>query len=314
MKLPLQLRWRRGPDMPLRKGGYVQSVMIQQKVYIGGENDSFNRHKNDHKVMEYDILSGKWSTLPPYRARDFGMAKINNQLVLVGGLEQYSRIKLLGTWRAESKEWTHPYPEMPTARSQCSAVTYNQWLVVAGGWSKQIDCLSSVEIMDTINKQWYTGPPTPTAWTSMKTATVGDTCYFMGGYTSEKGEFFATITNKVYSVSLSALTSQLLNPKSATKGKGQIWKEVSKLQVFLSTPLSINGSLLALGGRKDHEVMTAIYLYQPETREWVKVGDLPPQHYQCTSVMISDREILVAGGSQNVTGTELERTDIAVIE
>ena len=276
--------------------------MVQQKVYVGGGNTTiYAAHHDDYIVMEYDTLSGKWSMLPPYRACDFGMAKINNQLVLVGGYEQDSKIKLLGAWRAESKEWTHPYPEMPTARSHCSAVTYNQWLVVTGGRSEQENYLSSVEIMDTINKQWYTGPPTPTAWTNMKTATVGDTCYFMGGYTSEKGECIGTVTNKVYSVSLSALTSQLLNPKSVTKGKGQIWKEVSELQVFRSTPLSINGSLLALGGWKGHAV-TAIHLYQPETGEWVKVGDLPPQHDECTSVMISDREILVAGGWENGQG------------
>ena len=303
MKLPLRLRWRRGPDMPLGKGGYVQSVRVKEKVYIGGEDDTWHTHENDYIVMEYDTLSEKWATLPPYRAHHFGMTNINNQLVLVGGYEKHSSIKLLGAWRAESKEWTHPYPEMPTAHSRCSAVTYNQWLVVAGG---KLDHLSSVEIMDTINKQWYTGPPTPTEWISMKTATVGDMCYFMGGYTT-----FGD--NKVYSVSLSALTSQLLNPKSATKGKGQIWKEVSGLQVSRATPLSINGSLLALGGWKNHELVTEIHLYQPETGEWVKVGDLLPQHYQCTSVMISDREILVAGW-HNVTATGLKRTDIAVIE
>ena len=281
--------------------------MVQQKVYVGGGNTTSTTNVNDYIVMEYDTLSRKWATLPPYRARFFGMAKINNQLILVGGHE-IKRIKSLGAWRAESKKWTHPYPEMPTARSRCSAVTYNEWLVVAGGlidgMSEQKYCLSTVEIMDTINKQWYTGPPTPVSWYSMKTATVGDTCYFMGEY---------GLSDKVYSVSLSTLTFQLLNPKSATKGKGQIWKEVSGLQVCKSTPLSINGSLLALGGWKDHAV-TAIHLYQPETGEWVKVGDLPPQHYQCTSVMISDREILVAGGCQNVTETGLKRTDIAVIE
>ena len=290
--------------MPLRKAGYIQSVRVQQKVYVGGE-DTTSYARENYIVMEYDTLSGKWVTLPPYRARHFGMTNINNQLVLVGGDEQDSKIKLLGAWRAESKKWTHPYPEMPTARSHCSAVTYNQWLVVAGGTSEQGNYLSSVEIMDTINKQWYTGPPTPTAWTSMKTATVGDMCYFMGGYTR-----FGDSTNKVYSVSLSALTSQLLNPKSATKGEGQIWKEVSGLQVSESTPLSINGSLFALGGCKDYEPVTAIHLYQPEIVEWVKVGELPPQHYQCTSVMISDREILVAGGWHN----EIQkRTDIAVL-
>ena len=42
---------------------------------------------------------------------------------------------VLHVWRAESKEWTHPYPDMPTARSQCSAVAYNEWSAVAGGWN-----------------------------------------------------------------------------------------------------------------------------------------------------------------------------------
>ena len=43
--------------------------------------------------------------------------------------------------------------------------------------------LSSVEVMNTDSKQWYAGPPTPTPWSHMKTAIVGDTCYFMSGYT-----------------------------------------------------------------------------------------------------------------------------------
>lgn len=42
--------------------------------------------------------------------------------------------------------------------------------------------LSSVEVVNTITKQWYAAPPTPTPWSYMKTAIVGDTCYFMGGY------------------------------------------------------------------------------------------------------------------------------------
>ena len=254
-------------------------------------------------VMEYDTLSGEWATLPPYRTCYFGMAKINNQLVLVGGLEHDNKVKFLGAWRPESQEWTHPYPDMPTASIQCSAVSYERWLVVTGGWYKK-----SVEIMDTIDKQWYSAPSTPISWIMMKTATVGDTCYFMGGFTAEG--FAAFDTDMVYSVSLSTLTSQLLNPSSA-QGERSIWKEVSGLQLTLSTPLSINGSLLALGGQKDCEPVTAIHLYQPETGEWLKVGNVPPQHDECTSVMISDREILVAGGRYREIKNK--RTDIAVI-
>ena len=42
--------------------------------------------------------------------------------------------KVLGLWRADSKEWTHPYPDMPTARAQGSAVVYKECMVSGDWW------------------------------------------------------------------------------------------------------------------------------------------------------------------------------------
>ena len=164
--------------MPFGMTGYVQSVVVQGRVYVGGGRAGYG--SDDHNiVMEYDISSGKWAKLPPYRACDFAMTVINNQLVLVGGWEHGVQSKVLGVWRAESKEWTHPYPDMPTARSHCSAVVYNEWLVVAGGKGYGRVMLSCFEVMNTDNKQWFAGPATPSSWSHMNTAIVGDTCYFI---------------------------------------------------------------------------------------------------------------------------------------
>ena len=278
-------------------------------MYVGGGYAGFGS-ANDYIVMTYDISTGKWTTLPPYRAQDFAMTSINNQLVLVGGHGRYKRgggiSKVVGVWDADNKQWTHPYPEMHTARSLCSAVVHNEWLVVAGGVSASDERLSSVVVMNTNSKQWYAGPPTPIPWHSMKTATVGDKCYFMGGYNA-----IGLSTNTVYSVSLSALTTGL---NSSTR-KGQIWKEISGLQTRYSTPLSISGSLLAVGGTdKDSKALTAIHLYQPDTGEWVKVGDLPTPRWKCTCAMITDREMVVAGGmSRSSGGDRQKRMDISSI-
>ena len=159
--------------------------------------------------------------------------------------------------------------------------------------------LSSVEVMNTVTKQWHAAPLTPTPWTQMKTAIVGDTCYFMGGFTGIGS--ITPATTKVYSVSLPALISQLLSQGSGKKGRQhQIWKETPELQIIFSTPLSISGFLLAVGEMdKDRQAATAIHLYQPDTGEWVKVGDLPTPRYKCTCAMIADREMLVAGGRDN---------------
>ena len=242
-------------------------------------------------VMTYDISAGKWATLPPYRTRHFAMTAVDNHLVLVGGRgRDGDRSKVLGVWSEDSKKWTHPYPDMTTPRLSCSAVVYKQHLVVAGGRGVgDSRRLSSVEVMNTDTKLWYAGPPTPMAWSSMKTAIVGETCYFMGGWIE------GSSSNKVYSVSLPALVPQL---KSDSSRSAQTWKELPRLPVTRAAPLSISGSLLAVGGwDKDGKTgVSALHLYQPDAGQWVKVADMPTPRHACTCIMITDKKLLVVGG------------------
>ena len=150
---------------------YVQSV----RLYVGG-GFAFG---NKQTVMIYNISSGEWATLPPYRTQLF--CNGSNQ-VLIGGekciVSDGSRV--LGVWEADHKVWTHPYPELSTQRKKCSVVTYNQWLVVAGSYPYLH--AFPIEVLNTESKRWYAGPTTPIPWSSMKRAVVGDMGYFMGGY------------------------------------------------------------------------------------------------------------------------------------
>ena len=283
LKLPLQLKWRHGPDMPFRMSTSIQSVQVQGTLYVGGGYAGAG--DSAYTVMAYDIGAGKWATLPPYSTCYFAMTVIDNHLVLVGGRgRHYSESNILGVWRASSKEWTYPYPDMATPRRSCSAVTYKLWLAVMGGMGDG-GRLSSVEVMNTDTKQWYDGPPTPIAWTEMKTAIVGDMCYFMGGYVEGTG-----YTDKVYNVSLPALVSQLSSAKDT-----QTWKEMLRLPVTHAAPLSISGTLVAVGGLdKDGKALSALHLYQPDAGQWIKVADMPIARYHCTSIMTT--ELVVAGG------------------
>ena len=291
--------------MPFRIS-YIQSVQVQGTVYVGGGFAA--KDDNEYIVMTYDISAGKWATLPPYSTRWFGVTAIDDHLLLVGGVTDVGRdgspSKMLGVWSEESKKWTHPYPDMTTLRYTCSAFTFMHWLVVAGGEGAGGRKLSSVEVMNTDTKQWYAGPPTPIAWSIMKTAIVGDTCYFMGGYI---GGEQASI---VYGASLPALISQL-NSDSSAKDT-QTWKELPQLPVALTAPLSIRGSLLAVGGGdKDGKTsVSAVHLYQPDVGQWVKIADMPTPRETPTCIMITKNELLVAGG---YNGRYLATTDIAQV-
>ncbi len=68
-----------------------------------------------------------------------------------------------------------------------------QRTIVAGGDNGEY--LSCVDVMNIDTKEWYSGPPAPRGYSSMKTATVGDTCYYMGGDAGDA-------TKDVYRVSL----------------------------------------------------------------------------------------------------------------
>lgn len=109
----------------------------------------------------------------------------------------------------------------------------------------------------------------------------------------------------VYGVSIPVLVSQSENFSEDSR----IWKEIAELQYVLSSPLSIRGSLLAVGGLEDSKAVSAILLYQPDTGVWEKVGELPTPRCRHTCLMITDRKLLVAGGTS--CG---ERVDIAEID
>ena len=287
MTFPLQLDWRRGDDMPFSMNTYIQSVEVDGTVYVGG--GYVDKCEDGSIVMAYDMQSCKWHTLPPYSARAFAMTTINNKLILVGGNDHGSVVDQLGVWKTDSNQWTRPFPAMPTPRICPSVTSYKHWLVVAGGFRE--GSLSTVEVLDIDFKQWSTAPSTPIPWYRMKSTIIGDTWHLMGG--SQGG----TDTTDVYSVSLEALVSHSASDSS------KLWNKIAPLNCGGSSPLSLGGSLLALGV---HDIkkgsVSTIQRYAPETNTWVPAGKLPlplgklPLPLQnCTCIMTAGR-LHVFGG------------------
>ena len=76
---------------------YIQSVIIQEMMYVGGGYAlSIN---NRYIVMTYNVISQEWSQLPQYTARYFAMTVVHNKLTLVGGCGRNDRYtNTLGVW------------------------------------------------------------------------------------------------------------------------------------------------------------------------------------------------------------------------
>ncbi len=284
--------------MPVAMNGYIQSVEINDTVYVGG--GLTDRDEDEYIVMAYNTQSCQWHTLPPYSTRLFAMTTINNKLVVVGGINiDLSDSSELGEWQSDSNQWTRPFPPMPTLHYWPSATSYKHWLVVAGGYHR--DCLQIVEVLDVSNMQWSTGPPTPTPWVRMKSTTIGDTWYLMGGRCEK---LWQNITD-VYSVSLVALVSR------SSSDSSNIWNKLPSLNCTDSCPLNIGGSLLAVGGEdmKSKKSVSTIQRYDPETNTWVQAGQLPHAVYGCTCIMTSGK-VHVMGGYDGKTGLKVLFTSL----
>ena len=269
----------------------AQLVVMEGKVYLGGGGIG----SKGYAVVVYDPQRQTWSKLPKYENRGFRMAVINNQLTLIGGAAQgQKQSNKIGVWNQKINCWTTPYLPMPTARWRSSVITYDKWLVVAGGHTNR-ESVDTVEILDTSTNHWYSAPPLPQHCGSMTSALLGDTWYLLGG-----SQYGPKPIKDMFSVSLPILISQATQPpkKSATPKPHSPWQKLADPPLVYSCGFAFHGSLLAAGGRDDHgKPSSAIHLYQPASNDWVKAGNLPIAVYECTSTVLPTGEFIILGGS-----------------
>ncbi|XP_064388794.1 uncharacterized protein LOC135336847 [Halichondria panicea] len=178
---PLTLKWRRGKDMPFKMGTSVQSVVIGDTAYVSGSGAD-----NDHDTcIVMKLEQDQWTKLPEYTAMHFAMTSLANRLVLVGGhdVRSYERTNQLAVF--ESVEWTYPYPPMNIARDSSTAVSFNDHIIVAGGWDDKGRTFS-VEVLDVASRRWYIAQSLPNPRSVLKSTLIGNILYLMGGYDTGK--------------------------------------------------------------------------------------------------------------------------------
>ena len=274
--------------MPIKTSRSVQSVIIGDTVYVGGGN-AYNNH-DMYEVMKLE--QDQWTKLPEYTAKYFPMTSLANQLVLVGGkdLRNNKRTNQLAVFG--SGEWTHPYPPMNIARSSSTAVSFNNHIIVAGGTDDEGRIFSSVEVLDVASRRWYIAQSLPNPRSKLTSTLIGNTLYLMGGM-----DHTLRPTKTVHHVDLNELIAKALSNLDTPT----IWQTLPEVPLVWSAPLSIGRSLLAVGGADDRFYpSSSIHLYQPDTRRWVKVGDLPTARYCCTCSVLPSGDVIVAGG-QTIT-------------
>ena len=277
---------------------YPHCVVMDRTVYVGGGYTSYD---DEHSVLKYDLDTDNWSRLPRYQYMWFAVSIINSRLTLVGGRDDGRKVtNQLAVYEPSSQHWTYPYHPMPTPRYSPAVVMYDIWLLVAGGCDAGGRDLATVELLNTSTNQWLAASSLPTPCGLLTSAIVDDHGYVV------------TASKQVYRVSLPDIVSQTVDQSTASKSPA-LWRRLpADTPLSCSTAISLRGYLIAVGGSHDNRTRTYIHLYQPESEQWTKVGDLPNVREYCSCVVLPSGELLVAGGQESY-GQRTSRVDVASV-
>ena len=270
----------------------AQVVVVGGKVYIGGGV----AEGSHYKILEYTIQGGHWREIVTPVAW-FGMAVVNNQLLVIGGEDEEGR-DTNQVWALDSAsgDWKQPFPAMPTARWGLSAVVYKRWVLVVGGYRERC-----VEVLDTATNKWYVATPLPDDALRPSLTVIQDTLYVVWG-------------RPAVSLSIPILISDAVSQRPTTHASSS--PQSTKWQPLPDTPTinpattSLQGSLVAVGGDLPS---SSIAMYLPHMEQWLEVAQLPTPHQYCTCAILPETQQLMVIGGQDENEKYVKNIDLCTL-
>ena len=284
---------------------------LDGKVYIAARDGEC--YYSD--PLMYDSHKNEWSLLPslPYASFSLVAVPSKKQLLAIGGVTTDGTFKVNGivfAWDEDNKKWTTPYPNMPTARCYSSSIYHKSKVIVAGG----VTCLNplavtgAVEVLHIIERSsWFAKP----YWTMVEQLPhvvrevvpliIDDNLYITVGYDNDNESTCNIITTSL---------PELLQSSNKKARSGKVWNKLPDMPYSSWSINHYQGHLIAfngdrkvekLGQRKSTwELISLIHLYNPDTKSWDYVGDVPCSYLMGKSVHINENTIFFIGG---LTGT-----------
>ena len=281
-------------------------VRIGNNVYCGG---GFTGKVNtDRRVFKYSCKEDKWSQLPHCPSLHFGLTKLDEKLVTVGGrdIDEFTPIRDVFEFQEDSLTWKNSNTPLCVARCSACVFAYKSQkpvLVISGGivsWRFDYEhpvCTDTVEVFQ--NSHWHNCVPLPFALSAMSCAVVNDTCYIIGG-TKQGG----SRNRQVYFISIPSLIATHIQTdhsesSSEASTSSPLWEHCNS-PLFSSAAAELEGHLLAIGGKDNsNSPSSAVHRYLPSTKSWeiIANGSLPRPKYHAAAVSLEGGDIIVVGGS-----------------
>ena len=275
-------------DLPIPTTN-ATAVLIGRNVYLAGGGTPDVR--SARIVQVYNIDTGKWSTLPPATHYWSEAIAINNNLVLIGGLESSTGkiTNMVSTWLVEEEKWTQTIPPMSTRRARPGVLLLKNYLFVFGGGGEDDKTLlDSFEVLNVEENQWSSGHGLlPQPLYGLKLGVFGDAVILTSAWINTTT---CTSTTKSWKIPVHVLEDSVTNSSSQPIQ----WTPIADTPYYRSSLLTNSKRPVLVGGFEGRQPTKAIYFYTPD--HWEVVGQLSEARIRSAVITISDNSFLVFGG------------------
>ena len=254
--------------------------------------------------------------LPECSNCGFSLAIVNSLLTAIGGKMPNHEVTNSLLTLTDNK-WTEKFPPMPTKRWLTAAMCNNMYLAVAGGVGEKGKYLSTVEVMDiqSLPPQWSIASSLPHPLIHATATCCEGQVYTLGGQDQNreqsKSVFTCSMTALLQSCQPQSLGAKLL-ARLKTLALPQVWHKLANTPYCRCTCTSLQGQLLAVGGKdSDDKETTTIHMYNTTTNSWEVISDLATPRSQCLVAVLPHNELMVVGG--HTSGDTTDCTEFASI-
>ena len=276
----MNIKWEEGAPTPVGCWGHT-AIWLNGVMYVGGGYEA--KFGLFYDINCYDPISNSWNSPINTSYSLFSMTTLNNRLIIAGGVDRHYKIsnQILTLDSTELKNYT----KMTIARLYVVAAGHQGMLIITGGEDDNRKNVSSTELFDTNNGQWYKCDDLPQSCTRLQSVIVDNILYLLGGVKKDGNNSPA-----VFTAPLNTLSRHQLK-----------WSTNQDTPWCRSAPVSVNGThLLIVGGSKriGNEVTSTsdIYKLNKITHNWEAIGHIPSARSITAAVSTADNRIIVIGG------------------
>ena len=286
---PVNIKWEEGAPAPVGHAYHI-AVWLNGLVYVGGGYET-GWKASSYIINCYDPVNNSWSSPINTPYCYFAMTTLNDKLLTAGGEDKSYKItnQILTMDAGQLKNYT----KMITARSGATATGHQGMLIITGGKDDKYKRLSSTELFDSSNGQWYVTNDLPQPHSWLQSVIVDNILYLLGRSNKDGA------SPAVFTAPLDTMSRHQLK-----------WNTLQDTPWCASAPVSVYGThLLIVGGVKkigDKYTLTSdVYKLNKVNHSWEAIGHIPSARNASAAVSTVDNRVIVIGGLNDMA----ERTN-----